>query len=202
MPQTDSLYDDLSAQDNIRFFAKAYGIKDVDSKAKELLELVELERRARHKIYTFSGGMRKRISLACALVHDPKLLFLDEPTAAVDPELKLKLWELFRELSARGHTLFISTHLMDEAMYCDEVAILQEGKMIFSSTPDKFLQRGHSRVTITDKSGKITSANTLSEPKDLARLLQNYGLKKDVDAIQIRSESFEEIMLKIAGRKK
>ena len=201
MPQTDSLYDDLSARDNVRFFAKACGVANADERAAEMLRFVELEHRANHKIHTFSGGMRKRVSLACTLVHKPRLLFLDEPTAAVDPELKLKFWALFRELSGQGCTLFISTHLMDEALYCDQVAILRKGELVFVSTPDKFLQEGRSKVKVVDGSGKSEEKVIPAEPGDLAQLLQGFGLKKEITSIEIKNESFEEIVLKIAKKR-
>lgn len=201
MPQESSLYEDLSAKGNVTFFAEASGVKDVKARVAEVLKLVELSGRADNKVYTFSGGMKKRISLACALVHSPKILFLDEPTAAIDPELKLKLWELFRKLTRDGVTLFISTHLTDEASYCDEIAILRKGKVLSVSSPDDFIRQGKAKIKI-HSSGKIAEDEISSDPKSLAKYLKQKGLDQKIDSVEIKNESFDEILLSVIRKQK
>src|SRR5437764_4437501 len=123
MPQSPALYDDLSARDNIAFFGRAHNMPDPQRQIEAVLELTDLVARAGDRVHTVCGGMQRRVSLACALVHQPRLLFLDEPTAAVDPSLRARFWRTFRELAASGVTLFISTHLLDEALLCDRQAV-------------------------------------------------------------------------------
>ncbi len=117
MPQAPALYEDLSPRDNIRFFAKAHHLDHLEKHLDEVLEFTNLRNREKEAVFGFSGGMKQRVSLACALIHQPAALFLDEPTAGVDPKLREAFWQHFRDLAARGITLFISTHLMDEALF-------------------------------------------------------------------------------------
>jgi ABC-2 type transport system ATP-binding protein len=202
MPQTASLYEDLSAKDNVKFFAEASNIKNIKDRVTETLGFVELGHRSNNKVHTFSDGMKKRVSLACALVHNPKIIFLDEPTAAIDPELKMKLWELFRRLADQGSALFVSTHLMDEAMYCDQVAILRQGKIVLVSSPGEFLQKGKSVVKVTLSSGKAVEKKISASPKDLADQLKSYGLNQKISSVEINNESFDEILLSIIDQEK
>src|SRR5664279_5555385 len=149
MPQTPALYDDLSAKKNILFFGSAQSNTGLEKKTNDILEFAELTNRANDLVRTFSGGMKKRVSLCCALVHQPKIVFLDEPTAAIDPHLKMQSWNLFRKLAQNGVTIFISTHLMDEAMYCDKVTILRNGEILAVDTPQKILRLGKTTLKIT-----------------------------------------------------
>jgi ABC-2 type transport system ATP-binding protein len=130
MPQFSALYEDLSARDNVEFFGAAHATPELRKRTAEVLGFTDMTARAKEPVYKLSGGMKRRVSLACALVHRPRILFLDEPTAAVDPNLRSRLWKTFRRLAEGGTTLFVSTHLMDEAMLCDRVAILRRGKII------------------------------------------------------------------------
>ena len=129
----------LSARENIRFFGNIQQVENLSHKVAHILEFTELSTRADDPVYTFSGGMQKRVSLACALIHNPRILFLDEPTAAVDPHLRIKMWHLFRRLASEGVTLFVSTHLMDEALMCDQLALIYQGSVLACDTPAKIL---------------------------------------------------------------
>src|SRR5664279_2934880 len=149
MPQTPALYDDLSAKRNILFFGSAQSNTGLEKKTNDILEFAELTNRANDLVRTFSGGMKKRVSLCCALVHQPKIVFLDEPTAAVDPHLKMQSWILFRKLAQSGVTIFISTHQMDEAMLCDKVTILRNGEILAVDTPQNLLRLGKTTLKIT-----------------------------------------------------
>ena len=196
MPQSPALYEDLSARDNIRFFAAAHRTPELRKKVQEILEFTDLSGRADDPVHTFSGGMKRRVSLACALVHEPEVLFLDEPTAAVDLQLRGRFWETFRELARGGTTLFISTHLMDEAVLCDRISILRKGRVIASDTPRNILAAGQTRLTVR-QGDSLQEKSIGSHPEDLAGALQAYGLKSDVTAVEVEEDSLETVVLSL-----
>ena len=196
MPQDAALYETLSARDNITFLGKAQSVKDLDQKVDEVIAFTELVSRARDPIHTFSGGMKRRVSLACALIHQPKVLFLDEPTAAVDPQLRARSWALFRKLAKNGTTLFISTHLMDEALLCDRVTILNQGRVILVDSPQNIMQRGKTRLSVTSPNGS-SETEFESTPEAMAQKLHEFGLPNDISSIKIGSSTLEEIVLEI-----
>jgi len=155
--------------------------------------LTDLATRAGDPVRTFSGGMQRRVSLACALVHDPRILFLDEPTAAVDPVLRARFWRTFRDLAARGVTLVISTHLMDEALLCDRVAVIRAGALVTCNTPRAILARGRTRV-LARRAGEDEEQVVGSHPEDVAAALRRYGLAPDVSAVAVEADSFETVI--------
>ena len=132
MPQRFSLYEDLTVLENLEFYGKIYGLPSIERKrkAKELLKFVELSGFENKLAGKLSGGMKQRLSLACALLHEPELLILDEPTAGIDPPLRRSFWEYFRELNKKGITLLITTHYMDEAENCGKIGIMNNGNLI------------------------------------------------------------------------
>jgi ABC-2 type transport system ATP-binding protein len=134
MTQQAALYPDLSVEENVRFFA---AISGSDGNVDEALKAVELDQRRKSVVATLSGGMRQRLSLACALVHHPKLLLLDEPTVGVDPQLRVQFWEDFRRMAAAGTTIIVSSHVMDEAERCQRLGLIQYGKLLAEGTPDE-----------------------------------------------------------------
>jgi ABC-2 type transport system ATP-binding protein len=134
MTQQAALYPDLSVEENLRFFA---AISGADGNVNEVLKTVELEQRRHSVVATLSGGMRQRCSLACALVHRPRLLLLDEPTVGVDPQLRVQFWEHFREMAAAGTTIIVSSHVMDEAERCQRLGLIRLGKLLGEGTPDE-----------------------------------------------------------------
>ena len=201
MPQVPALYGDISARDNITFFGKAHNIPDLGREVQKLIEFTELEHRANDLVRNFSGGMQKRISLACALIHKPKILFLDEPTAAIDPNLKQKSWEWFRKLAHSGVTLFISTHIMDEALHCDKVTILREGEVLAENTPTGILAMGSTKVKIL-KNGTSVEKVLATSLHELVNELKNYGLNPDIESLSIEPDSLEEIILTLIKKKK
>jgi ABC-2 type transport system ATP-binding protein len=200
MPQSPALYDDLSAKDNLLFFGNAQNTANLKQKANEILEFAELSNRANDLVRNFSGGMKKRVSLCCALIHQPKIVFLDEPTAAIDPHLKLESWKLFRRLADKGVTLFISTHLMDEALLCDKVAILRNGEVLAVDTPKKILERGKTGLKFLE-SGEVKEYSIDSTPEKLAQELQKFGLKQNITSITLQPDSIEDIVLSIISEK-
>ncbi|MEA1958472.1 MAG: ABC transporter ATP-binding protein [Chloroflexota bacterium] len=140
MPQLSSLYAELSIQQNVDFFARIYGIKNKARRqrlAREAITMVGLWPRRRDSINNLSGGMKQRVSLTCAIVHKPKLLFLDEPTVGVDPALRVRFWEYFESLTKKGITIIISSHTMDDAAHCDRLAFMRRGKVIALGSPEE-----------------------------------------------------------------
>jgi ABC-2 type transport system ATP-binding protein len=143
MPQLPALYSELSIAQNVDFFARIYGVKNKAQRQKmvtEAITMVGLWPRRKDSISKLSGGMKQRVSLACAIVHKPRLLFLDEPTVGVDPALRVKFWEYFRSLTKKGVTIIISSHTMDDAAHCDRLAFLREGKVIAQGSPGELKQ--------------------------------------------------------------
>ena len=131
MTQQAALYPDLSAEENVHFFGAIYGRVDG---VRDALEFVDLWDRHKSVVSTLSGGMRTRCSLACALVHKPDLLLLDEPTVGVDPQLRVQLWNRFRKMAAGGTTIVVSSHVMDEAERCDRLGLIRFGKLLAEGT--------------------------------------------------------------------
>lgn len=201
MAQSPALYEVLTARDNIEFFAGSYKIKDAKDRINEVLESVGLSEKQNQPVYSLSGGMKQRVSLACAMVHKPALLLLDEPTAGIDPELKEELWQHFRKLVQGGSTLVLSTHLMDEALLCDELTILRAGEVVISSTPDDLMQKGHTQV-IVEEGSKQESFTISAYYQQLPILLRKFGLKESISAIKLKSDSLEKIILELIQAKR
>jgi ABC-2 type transport system ATP-binding protein len=138
MTQQAALYPGLSVEENVRFFA---AINGAESGVQRALELVDLANRKSSVVATISGGMRQRCSLACALVHNPKLLLLDEPTVGVDPQLRVQFWEEFRRMADTGTTLIVSSHVMDEAERCQRLGLIQYGRVLAEGSPSEIRAR-------------------------------------------------------------
>ncbi len=129
MPQGEGLYGELSVWENLRFFGSLYGRLD-PARVRAVLELVDLADRERTPALDLSGGMRRRLSLAIALLHDPAVLFLDEPTVGIDPALRVQFWDHFRSITSAGTTILVSSHVMDEADRCDDLLFIRDGRVI------------------------------------------------------------------------
>ena len=132
--QRFALYPDLTALENITFYGGLYGINDA-SLARDLLDLYDLTRFSKRKAGLLSGGYQRRLAIAAATMHDPELIFLDEPTAGIDPVTRKELWDLFYALAASGKTLFVTTHYMEEAERCHQLAFLNRGELVARGTP-------------------------------------------------------------------
>lgn len=142
MAQSDALYGELTAKENLEFFAALYGLK---GKARyqriiEAMETVSLDNHLNKLVSSYSGGMKRRLSLAIAIMHKPQLLILDEPTVGIDPVLRKSIWASFKELKEQGTTLIVTTHVMDEAEKCDRLGMIRDGKLIAVGTPDELKQ--------------------------------------------------------------
>lgn len=139
MAQSDALYPELSGKENLEFFASLFGLKGMALKNRiaYVSDLVQLNDSLDKKVGAYSGGMKRRLSLAIALVHDPKLLILDEPTVGIDPELRQSVWQELLELMAQGKTIVLTTHVMDEAAKCEMVALVRDGGILVSGSPEE-----------------------------------------------------------------
>jgi ABC-2 type transport system ATP-binding protein len=135
--QRFSLYRDLTVEENIRFFGGACRVprNELPERIERLLGLTDLKSKRAAMAGTLSGGMRQMLAVACALVHDPPLLFLDEPTSGLDPVHRQQIWDLLYDLSSRGITIFVTTHYMDEAERCTEVGFIEEGRLLAKASP-------------------------------------------------------------------
>jgi ABC-2 type transport system ATP-binding protein len=173
MSQKFSLYDDLTVEQNIDFFGGIYGVpKERRRERKEyVLSMAHLTDRRAAMTRTLPGGWKQRLALGCAILHDPQVLFLDEPTSGVDPIARSEFWDLIRELSASGHTIFVSTHYMDEAEFCHRIALMYRGKVIALGAPEQ-LKRDLSKHN-------LLRLDTDS-PLDTMRALENVPGVRDV----------------------
>jgi ABC-2 type transport system ATP-binding protein len=166
MPQAEALYPELSVGENLGFFASLLGRRD-RAAIDQVLDLVELRDRKGTPALELSGGMRRRLSLACTLVHEPEVLFLDEPTVGVDPALRVQFWAHFRRLAARGTTILVASHVMDEADRCDELVFMRDGRVIGRGTGAELRERAGTTdleaaflvLSCLDAEGKPLAAN-------------------------------------------
>jgi len=137
MSQRFSLYEDLTVEENIRFFGGAYGLgrRTVDDRLAWVLEMAGLVGRERSLTRTLSVGWKQRLALGCAILHEPRIVFLDEPTGGVDPASRRRFWELINTLSEGGMTVFVTTHYMDEAEYCNDIRLIHAGRLVAGGSP-------------------------------------------------------------------
>jgi ABC-2 type transport system ATP-binding protein len=147
MSQRFSLYEELTVRENLGFYGGLYGL---DERAKRersrwAMEMADLAGRADEPVRSLSGGWKQRLALGCALLHEPPLLFLDEPTAGVDPISRRRFWDLIYDLASRGVTVFVTTHHLDEAEYCDRLALIDRGRIIAMGTPTELKTRHMTR---------------------------------------------------------
>jgi ABC-2 type transport system ATP-binding protein len=140
MPQNEAVYPDLMVRENVTFFARLYGVENVADAVDRVLGFVDLSGRRNSLVGDLSGGMVQRTNLACAVVHRPNLLFLDEPTVGLDPQLRASMWEGFRERRDRGTFIVVSTHYLGEARHCDRVLFLRDGRVLAFDAPESFLE--------------------------------------------------------------
>ncbi len=226
VPQEIALYEDLTAIENLKFWGTLYGIKgkQLQSKTDELLDFLGLADRKNHKIKTYSGGMKRRINIAAALLHDPKIVFMDEPTVGIDPQSRNLIFEVIEELQSRGLTMIYTTHYMEEAeRLCDRIGIIDEGRIITEGSLDELKKASSVKEEIqvnftnpqkTDLAsmsnhfyGQLSiQANemTLSTSKtntDLPELIQMCtNAKLQLEKLNVRTLSLESIFLELTGK--
>jgi ABC-2 type transport system ATP-binding protein len=165
MTQRFALYEDLSVWENLDFMARIHGLAPAARRQRidELSEQYHLVEFAKRRAGSLSGGQRQRLALAAAIIHGPELVFLDEPTSAVDPESRRDFWEALFDLCAAGMTILVSTHFMDEAERCHELAILDEGALVAAGTPDALMAAVPAQIVLVD----------CEEPRAAQRILRN-----------------------------
>lgn len=151
MAQSDALYDELTAEENIKFFSSMYKLSKSKQKQRitEVMELVNLSDHLKKQVKQYSGGMKRRLSLAIALVHEPPILILDEPTVGIDPVLRKSIWAELYKLKNNGTTIIITTHVMDEVEKCNNLGMIRDGKLIAVGSPAA-IKRASNSNTIED----------------------------------------------------
>ncbi len=143
MSQKFSLYDDLTPEENIAFFGGVYGLSEqqISQKQQQLIRQLGLQKSAKRLTRELPLGFKQRLALGCAILHDPPILFLDEPTSGVDPLARRSFWDLIYDMAANGKTIFVTTHFMDEAEYCHRVSIMRNGRVVAVDAPNALKQR-------------------------------------------------------------
>jgi ABC-2 type transport system ATP-binding protein len=197
--EDQNLYERMTGQDNLAFFAELYGAPK--ARVSELLDRVGLEPEARkRKVKTYSSGMKQRLLIARALINDPKILFLDEPTRGLDPSSARELRQIVREMSQQGTTVVLTTHYMEEAdELCDRVAFLANGKIVAMDTPTELKLRygtNSARLLLKDRSELTVD---LASPED-ARKVEALMADGDVLTIHSQEGTLEDVFINLAGR--
>ncbi|MDF1603916.1 ABC transporter ATP-binding protein [Nocardioides sp. YIM 152315] len=191
--QASSFFERLTAREQIHTFASLYGV--AASHADEWLERVGLVEKADSRVEDLSGGQAQRLSIACALVHDPEVVFLDEPTSSLDPQARRNLWDLLSGINDSGRTVVLTTHYMDEAeALADRVAIMDHGRVLVHDTPAALIHRLDAPTRITLADGETI---TTREPAvEIARLSEANRL----DGVRVQTGTLEDVFLDLTGR--
>jgi len=214
--QASAFFERLTAREQLHTFADLYGKSS--TRADEMLELVGLTDKASTRIEKLSGGQAQRLSIACALVHDPELVFLDEPTAALDPQARRNLWDLLRQVNADGRTVVLTTHHMDEAeSLCERVAIMDNGRILTVDTPSALVRSLDSATHISISSGFLSAADTAEvaggiattdddgldltfTTREPAAILTALADRSALDGLRVQGATLEDVFLELTGR--
>jgi len=199
-PQALALYDALTGQENVAFFGSVYGLSGarLDERVRAAIEFVGLSDRRRDRVATYSGGMKRRLNLAVALVHDPELLLLDEPTVGVDPQSRNLIFENVRQLRAAGKTIVYTTHYMEEAeRLCDRVGIVDHGTLLaLGAVPELVAAHGARPVLVADLGGEEVRVETDDPLRELNRLAAG----RPVSTFRVERANLEQVFLHLTGR--
>ena len=165
MSQRFSLYDDLTVEQNIKFFSGMYGVPGQRLKERRewVLDMAGLRDKRTAVTRTLAGGFKQRLALGCAILHEPPILFLDEPTSGVDPVSRRNFWNMIHDLSRSGTTVFVTTHYMDEAEYCDRLALIYSGRIIASGTPNELKKNYMKREVLEIETDSVVEAMDVLE---------------------------------------
>jgi drug efflux transport system ATP-binding protein len=177
MSQKFSLYDDLSVEENLNFFAGIYGVPEdkVEERKKYALEMAGLTGRRDSQTRLLAGGWKQRLALGSAILHEPPVLFLDEPTSGVDPIARRAFWDLIYDLSAAGRTIFVSTHYMDEAEYCHRIALMYRGRIIALGSPEELKRSLDAATLLAVESSDVFKSLRLLESQPGLRDVAVFG---------------------------
>jgi ABC-2 type transport system ATP-binding protein len=202
-PQEIALYDAMTARENLAFFARLHGLArhDARRRAGELLERVGLGDRAHHRVAGFSGGMKRRLNLAAALVAEPRLVLLDEPTAGVDPQSRNAIFDIVAQLRAAGVTVLFSTHYMEEAArLCDRVAIVDHGRLLALGAVDELIDaHGGPSMVVLRRQGMAEVRTQTSAPIEaLSRIIAQDG--PAIAELRVERPDLEAVFLHLTGR--
>ncbi|MDT8715119.1 ABC transporter ATP-binding protein [Clostridium sp. 19966] len=206
VPQDLAIYEELSAEKNVRFFASLYGVKgkQLEEQVEEALELVGLLDKKGDKPKTFSGGMKRRLNIACAIAHNPKLIIMDEPTVGIDPQSRNHILESIKTLQKRGATVIYSTHYMEEVeTICDRIIIMNEGKIIAEGTKEELKHRVNDDITYIFFLNEATGINTSEFNEIIGVKKVKLEEKSLIITAEKSKDSLEKIMVLILkqGRK-
>jgi ABC-2 type transport system ATP-binding protein len=212
--QASSFFERLTAREQIRTFASLYGVPA--RRADQMLATVGLTDSAEVRAEKLSGGQAQRLSIACALVHDPELVFMDEPTGALDPQARRNLWDLLRQINADGRTVVLTTHHMDEAeTLCDRVAIMDHGQILKLGPPAALVRDIDSPVRISVESGQLSAADArlLGEAsvtddgvsltiatREPAPMLAGLADRRALSGLRVQGATLEDVFLDLTGR--
>ncbi|HYQ68420.1 ABC transporter ATP-binding protein [Actinophytocola sp.] len=213
--QATAFFDKLSAREQLVTFASLYGVSA--ARADEMLELVGLTDKAGTREDRLSGGQRQRLSIACALIHDPDIVFLDEPTAALDPQARRNLWDVLRAIQERGKTILYTTHYLDEAeILCDRVAIMDRGRILALDPPATLVRGLDAPTRVILERGSLTEADAKALPgadevaeddvsltiatREPADLLSALAERRALAGLQVRTATLEDVFLELTGR--
>jgi ABC-2 type transport system ATP-binding protein len=217
--QASSFFEKLTTREQIRTFASLYGVGA--RRADQMLGIVGLDEQADVRAEKLSGGQAQRLSIACALVHDPELVFMDEPTGALDPQARRNLWDLLRQINADGRTVVLTTHHMDEAeTLCDRVAIMDHGQILELGPPAALVRRLDSPVRISVESGQLTAADARAlagqdvtaedvtddgvsltiATRDPGTVLGGLADKNALTGLRVQGATLEDVFLELTGR--
>ncbi|GLZ81686.1 ABC transporter ATP-binding protein [Actinorhabdospora filicis] len=214
--QGTAFFERLTAREQLHTFGSLYGVGP--KRADEMLELVGLTEKAGTRVEKLSGGQAQRLSIACALVHDPELVFLDEPTAALDPQARRNLWDLLRAINETGRTVVLTTHYMDEAeLLCDRVAIMDHGKILKIDTPAALVRGLDAPTRISVDSGNLSAADVTRvadgvaevaddgailtfTTRDPSTVLTALAEARVLNGLQVRGATLEDVFLELTGR--
>ncbi|MFH1613041.1 MAG: ATP-binding cassette domain-containing protein [bacterium] len=194
-PQEINLDKDLSAKENLHIHGLLYKISKIDNKINDLLEWANLKNRKNNLVSTYSGGMQRRLLIIRSIMHQPKILFLDEPTIGLDPQIKRQIWDIIRKLNKEGTTILLTTHYIEETeILCHRVGILNYGKLIAMGTPQEIkAQIGHFVVESFDNG--ITNYHLFENREEAYKFAENKN------NILIRASNLEDVFIKITGKK-
>lgn len=200
VPQTLALYETLTGQENLQFFGRLHGLsgRDLNGRIQHVLEIVNLTERKNERVKNYSGGMKRRLNIAVALLHRPSLLILDEPTVGVDPQSRNAIFESLKLLKHEGCTIVLTSHYIEEVQkLCERVGIMDEGKLVAEDTIEKLIANhgGKSLLVVETNKGKV-KIETDEPVKEIIRI----NSESDIRSLQMESPNLEKAFLNITGK--